>query len=329
MKAAIIGAGLMGRWHASSVRRQKGRIVAVVDPDLERAQTLARRYGATVFPSIDAMLERQTPGAAHICTPAHAHAHQIERLLAAGCHVLCEKPLATSAAEVSRLLDAAGAASRVLCPVHQFAMQRGVRKVAGRIEELGEIKRVVFTFCSAGGAHLPPGELDAVVLDIAPHAFSVLARLFPTRDLASVDWHALHPVAGEVFATGALGGTAISVAFSMASRPTEASATIAGTRGSAAIDFFHGFAFFSKGTVSRLRKATRPLTFAAAHFATAASNLAVRAARGEFAYPGLDALVSAFHQCIVSGGPPPFSAAETLATYRARDVLARQVLPAR
>ena len=326
MEAAIIGAGLMGRWHASSVRRQKGRIVAVVDPDPDRAQPLARRFGATVFPSIDAMLARQTPRAAHICTPANGHAHQIEQLLAAGCHVLCEKPLAASAAEIARLLDAAGAANRVLCPVHQFAMQRGVREVAGRIDELGEISRVVFTFCSAGGEHLPPTALDGIVLDIAPHAFSVLARLFPTRDLASVDWRALHRVAGEVVATGALGQTAITLAFSMASRPTEASATIAGTRGSAAIDFFHGFAYFSKGTVSRLHKATRPLIDSAAHFATAARNLASRAMRKEFAYPGLDALVSAFHQGAVTGGPPPFSAAETLATYRARDALARQIL---
>ena len=328
MEAAIIGAGLMGRWHASSVRRQKGRIVAVVDPDLDRAQALARRFGATVFPSIDAMLARQTPRAAHICTPAHSHANQIEQLLAAGCHILCEKPLAASAAEVARLLDAAGAANRVVCPVHQFAMQRGVREVAGRIDELGEISRVVFTFCSAGGEHLPPSALDGIVLDIAPHAFSVLAHLFPLRDLGSVDWRALHPAAGEVVATGALGQTAITLAFSMASRPTEASATIAGARGSAAIDFFHGFAYFSKGTVSRLHKATRPLIDSAAHFATAARNLASRAMRKEFAYPGLDALVSAFHQSIASGGPPPFSAAETLATYRARDALARQILPA-
>ena len=329
MEAAIIGAGLMGRWHASSVRRNKGRIVAVVDPNFDRAKLLGRRFSATVFPSIDAMLERQTPRAAHICTPAHAHAHQIERLLAAGCHVLCEKPLAASAGEVARLLNAAGAANRVLCPVHQFAMQRGVREVAGRIEELGEIKRVVFTFCSAGGEHLPPAELDTVVLDIAPHAFSVLAQLFPARDLTSVDWHALHPVAGEVVATGALGQTVITLAFSMASRPTEASATIAGTRGSADIDFFHGFAFFSKGAVSRLHKATRPLTFSATQFAKAASNLAGRAARGEFAYPGLDGLVAAFHQSIVSGGPPPFSTAETLGIYRSRDALARQFLPAK
>lgn len=328
MEAAIIGAGLMGRWHAASVRRQKGRIVAVVDPDLDRAQTLARRFGATVFPSIDAMLERQTPRAAHVCTPAHAHARQIERLLAAGCHVLCEKPLAASAAEVARLLDAAAAASRVLCPVHQFAMQTSVREVAGRIDELGEICRVMFTFCSAGGEHLPPTALDGVVLDIAPHAFSVLARLFPLRDLAGVDWRALHPAAGEVVATGTLGHAAITLAFSMASRPTEASATIAGTRGAATIDFFHGFAFFSAGTVSRLHKATRPLIDSAAHFATAARNLAGRVMRREFAYPGLAALVSAFHQGVVTGGPPPFSAAETLGTYRARDALARQILPA-
>lgn len=326
-EVAILGAGLMGRWHAATVRKLGSRVVAVVDTDLGRARTLASRFDAAAFASTQAMLDRVRPKAAHICTPLGTHVASSEQLLDAGCHVLCEKPLAADAANVERLLERAAAARRVLCPVHQFALQRGVRNLVGRLEELGAIRRIAFTFCSAGGVHLPPEELDNIVLDMIPHAFSVLSRIFPGTQLADISWQTLRPAAGELQAIGVLGETSISMSFSMSARPTEASATFAGTRGTAYIDFFHGFATVMAGSVSRLRKATRPMTLAAGNFAAAVLNLADRGLRAEFAYPGLRRLFSEFYASIDAGSEPPFSAAEILGIYRARDRLALQMYP--
>ena len=321
----LVGAGLMGQWHAATVRRLKGRVVAVVDADIDRAKTCASRFGGLAFPTVEAMLERVQPEAVHVCTPLPTHLGYTEQLLAAGCHVICEKPLADKAADVAKLLQSSRSAGRLLCPVHQFALQAGVRQVADRIQELGDLRRVSFTFASAGGRELRGDALDDVVLDIVPHPLSVLTRLVPTMDMAAIGWQCVRPTAGELTAIGAFGEIALSLSFSMSARPTEATAVVCGTHGTAHIDFFHGYAYITQGRVSRLDKALRPLATAATQFTAATLNLARRGVRSEFAYPGLRTLLAQFYASIDAKADPPFTSAEILSTYRTRDVLAQQL----
>lgn len=321
--AAIIGAGLMGGWHASVASQVGARIVAVVDADTGRAQGLAARYGAAAFPSVEAMLASVRPQVAHVCTPMATHVECCRALLAAGADVLCEKPLAAAAADVESLLETAARDSRMVCPVHQFVMQAGVQIVCARLDDIGPIRRVEFSFSSAGGGQRQGQELDAVVADIMPHAFSVLCRLLPGQDPAALAWQAVRAAPGELWAIAAADGVTVSLVFSMSSRPTEAAAVVVGQRGTAHIDFFHGFAYLLDGEVSRTRKVLHPFTLATRHWTAAAANLAQRAWRREAAYPGLRPLVAAFYRAAASRGPAPFSTAEIVNTYRARDALLR------
>ena len=320
---AIVGAGLMGRWHAATARRLGARIVAVVDADLPRAQALATQFGTRAFGGLDDMQRQVQPAIAHVCTPLTTHFAFSQRLLDSGCDVLCEKPLAGCVEEVQCLLDSAARAGRMVCPVHQFALQPGVCKVVRRIGELGSVSHVGFTFCSAGGERRPSAALDEVVADIVPHAFSVLARLLPGHDFAATTWAGVRTAPGELAVVTAAGGTSVSLLFSLSARPTEASAVVAGSRGTACVDFYHGFATLAGGEVSRLHKVTRPFRAAADQFAAAALNLASRALRNEPAYPGLRALVAAFYRAQAGDRRSPFAAGEILATYRARDALLR------
>ena len=134
MKVAIVGAGLMGRWHATYASRAGATITAVIDRDSEAATRLAKRFGAaTDAADVDAV---------HICTPLESHAELVRAALDAGRHVLCEKPLAPSLAETQALLDRAQEQGRVLCAVHQFPFQRGYRRMLERRARLGKIVRV-------------------------------------------------------------------------------------------------------------------------------------------------------------------------------------------
>lgn len=319
---AVIGLGLMGRWHLASARNLGARVVGVVEQHAGRAEALARKYRTPVFRDVATLIAGARPQVAHVCTPSATHVAYAQALLDAGCHVVCEKPLADTGTEVASLLEHARRAGRTLCPVHQFAMQPAVRRALERLREIGELRRVAFTFYSAGGAHQPAEHLDHILLDIVPHPLSILARIDAKRRLAELRWRVERGGPGEARFFAAMGAVLVSIDVSLSSRPTEASAAITGTHGSIDLDFFHGYAVFRSGRTSRWAKAARPFLASAGRFAAASSNLAARVLRWEPAYPGLRDLLAACYQRAASARPAPFEDAEILDIYRARDALA-------
>jgi len=76
------------------------------DPDRTRAAAAALGV-ARVFDSSEALVVDPGVDVIHICTPNHLHADLARRALVAGKHVVCEKPLATSAADATALVDLA------------------------------------------------------------------------------------------------------------------------------------------------------------------------------------------------------------------------------
>src|SRR5262249_12478145 len=70
-----------------------------------------------------------------ICTPNQTHAPIALAALRAGKHVLCEKPLATTAADVRSLIEAAGAGGRVLMAAQHFRFQTSSRQLKDCIDE--------------------------------------------------------------------------------------------------------------------------------------------------------------------------------------------------
>ena len=74
----------------------------------ERAREAARRLGVErAFDSPEELVAAEGVDVVHVCTPNHLHAPLAEAALAAGKHVVCEKPLATTAAEAELLLESA------------------------------------------------------------------------------------------------------------------------------------------------------------------------------------------------------------------------------
>ncbi len=128
--AAVVGLGI-GTAHVRALRRLRDRfhLVAVCDPDPARSQPVAERTGAAVL-SFDALLERDDIDVVHVCTPPSLHLAQCVAALAAGKHVVCEKPLVASLADVDALAAAeAGAAGRLM-PVFQYRFGNGLQQVA-------------------------------------------------------------------------------------------------------------------------------------------------------------------------------------------------------
>ena len=140
--AAVVGLGYAGLKHALAYRKHpKLKLRGVVTSRPERLAEAGIGDVPAVTPDIDELLKDPGIHVVSICTPDIFHAEQVERALAAGKHVLCEKPLAPSIEECRRILAAAKSAGTMVMTgqILRFAPQfESIHKLV-REGELGEL----------------------------------------------------------------------------------------------------------------------------------------------------------------------------------------------
>ena len=321
VRVAIVGAGLMGRWHGHAARRAGGKVALVIDSDGQRAAALARRHGGSrVLDGFDAERIARDAVVAHVCTPLATHERLVADLIAAGVHVLAEKPLTDDARSTQSLLASAASARVLLCPVHQMPFQRGVLALVDRLPRLGDLTQLEFSACSAGAAKGGDADQDRLIDDILPHPLSLFRRVLG-RDVRPLGWQITRPRAGELRAIASSGNTVVSISVSSHGRPTSNLLRAIAGRGTVDVDLFHGFAAFCAGAATRVGKLSQPFSNAATTLGVASVNVARRVVAREWAYPGLNTLVRRFHAAVADGVPPPISADEVADIAAARDVL--------
>jgi len=313
IRAGIVGAGLMGRWHADAIRHSGGRVDAVADTNLDAARRLAGR-GAQAFAQVEALLDAVPLDVLHICTPTRSHLPIALLALERKIHLLIEKPLTENYADTEHLYRAAADAGLIVCPVHQFMFQDGVVHAAS--DQLGKLLHLESTFYSAGGCS------DEVVADILPHPLALIDHFMPGA-LASMQWQTLHPSVGELRAWSTWKEVTASITISMSARPTVAALRLVGTRGTVTLNLFHGYAVSEPGDVSRWRKIISPFDTAGRTLTASTLNLLKRGIQRETAYPGLRRLCRALYAAIGGDAPPPISPDSALAVALARDQLQR------
>lgn len=321
MRAGILGAGLMGRWHAQAVDSVGGQVVAIIDPDHAAAAALAARHPqAEVLASYETGFDRRLLDVLHVCTPTATHAQIAAAAVHAGVHVLIEKPMTATATETESLLDAAGLRGVLVCPVHQFLFQDGVRRALAHLPDLGKVVHLQATFCSTGGGSTDTEELDGIVADILPHPLSLMQR-FLSHDLPARGWATLHASAGELRATAQAAEATLAIFVSMSARPTVCAFDVLGTEGTIHMDLYHGYTVIEHGTGGRAHKIVHPFARSLKTLGAATVNLTQRAIRWEPAYPGLRSLMAAFYDAARQGRASPIAPADVLTVARVRDLL--------
>jgi predicted dehydrogenase len=324
-RAAIIGAGLMGRWHANAVRKIGGRVTVIVDPNDAAREALGRRFPeARLIAELNPSLVGRHANAAHVCTPLPTHAAVVRGVVEAGLHALVEKPFAENSDTTARLLSLAEAHGVIVCPVHQFLFQDGVRRIFEWLPSLGRVCRVEFSTCSAGAAGDDRASLDDLVAEILPHPLALVSALMGTP-LGAKSWQIAYPRAGELRAVTTVSDAVVTFAISAHGRPTENLLRVVGTAGSATADLFHGFAVRHAGVVSRRAKMAQPFVSAGMTLGGASLNLARRALLREPAYPGLRELVRRFYSATRGEHPTPISPASIADIACARDRIIGQL----
>src|SRR3954452_12586185 len=114
VRVAIAGTGFIGAVHARSARLAGAALVGVAASTPESGRRAAAALGAErAFENAQALVEADDVDVVHICTPNHLHVPLAEAALAAGKHVILEKPIAMDAESAQALADAAGDAGKV------------------------------------------------------------------------------------------------------------------------------------------------------------------------------------------------------------------------
>ena len=131
VRTAVVGTGHLGKFHARIHKENpRAELVALVDPDLERARVLAAELDCCACATVDELPAGVE--AVSIAAPTVLHEALARPLLERGVHCLVEKPLAANLAEADRLLAAAARGGALLSVGHVERFQPAVRAVKAR-----------------------------------------------------------------------------------------------------------------------------------------------------------------------------------------------------
>src|SRR4029453_6026000 len=124
-------------------------VAAIAARDPARAQKFAAKHGiARVHASYDALLADDAIDAIYNPLPNGLHAEWTIRALEAGKHVLCEKPIASNAAEAAQMAEAAARTGRVLTEAFHWRYHPLAARMREVVQtELGEIRHIEAAFC--------------------------------------------------------------------------------------------------------------------------------------------------------------------------------------
>src|ERR1044072_8869347 len=104
---AIVGCGRIAQRHAEQIQIH-GRLQAVCDILHAAADDLGKHYGSNIYYSLEEMLHNEHAlDVLVVCTPNGLHAEHTITALQAGTNVLCEKPMAISSADCTKMIETA------------------------------------------------------------------------------------------------------------------------------------------------------------------------------------------------------------------------------
>lgn len=170
LRAAVIGVGYMGRFHAQKLAACDGvKLVAVVDGDPARARDIAREVGCAAETDYRRLLGGLE--AAAVAVPTEKHYEVVRACLEAGVNVLVEKPLARSVREADELLELARAKKMVLQVGHLERFNPAFRALAADAE------RPLFIDIERLAPFKPRGSDVNVILDLMIHDLDLVLAL--------------------------------------------------------------------------------------------------------------------------------------------------------
>lgn len=205
--ACVVGAGFVGPAHVEALRRNGIEVRSLVANGIDEAKARAADLGiGAAYGSLEEALRAKDSGDVfHLAVPNSLHAPYARSALAAGRHVICEKPLAMTSAESAELVKLASASGKVAAVSYNLRFYPLVREARERVAS-GEVGRIL----AVHGSYLQDwllydtdwnwrleagvgGELRAVA-DIGTHWLDMLSWATGLRvERVFADFATVHP----------------------------------------------------------------------------------------------------------------------------------------
>ena len=187
MQFGLIGAGCIGQLRAQALAKVPGaKLVAVVDVDQERAVQAAGSARARVCKDVAELLGSDQVEAVIVSTPPQFHEEAALAALAAGKHVLCEKPLSNSLDACRRMLKAAHESGKTLATGFNHRYFSAIRFLKRTLADgvIGKLDHVrVFAGHEGLSQFRAPWEYDKAVIgggalmDVGIHVIDLTAYI--------------------------------------------------------------------------------------------------------------------------------------------------------
>jgi D-apiose dehydrogenase len=208
LRGALIGAGGVSAFHLYAWERlPQATIVAIADPELERAQQRAAEHGIGrehVYADLEALLQGEPRlDFVDITAPPESHVGLVEQAAAHHLHICCQKPFAQSLGEARRMMAVAGQAGVVLHVHENWRWRPWYRQVRCFLDE-GRIGRPVYARIFAHSGSWLPGKQHepehrfyrwkrTILYDWGTHHVDVLRFLFGNVATVYARTAGLHP----------------------------------------------------------------------------------------------------------------------------------------
>ncbi|ULR55111.1 Gfo/Idh/MocA family oxidoreductase [Streptomyces deccanensis] len=180
VRVGVVGAGWIGKDHIRRLTETVtgARVTAVTDIDAARAEEAAAPVGARVLPDGAALIAASDVDAVLVTSWGPTHAEHVLTAIAAGKPVFCEKPLATTAEDCLRIVEAETALGRRLVQVgFMRRYDAGYRRMK-RVIDSGRIGAPLIVHCAHRNPTVPESYTSAMAaLDTAVHEVDVLRWL--------------------------------------------------------------------------------------------------------------------------------------------------------
>ncbi len=131
LRVAVVGSGV-GKQHISAFQQlpEQFEVMAICDIDVDKAQAAAADHNVPrVATDIVQLCRMDDLDVIDICTPPHLHFEQIQQVLAAGKHAICEKPLVGSLKQVDELMHVEAESGKRVMPIFQYRFGHGLQKL--------------------------------------------------------------------------------------------------------------------------------------------------------------------------------------------------------